>query len=247
MATASLAQMSYLYFGAAADLGMATVNSGFVVLGGNSVLGDGGGGTFMPGAGGAACHTDAGIVFQDTIGDCFYRSDPTYSVREWGALCDGASVNAAGRDLGSWHANLGQWDAHGPHLDVVAAATSAGGQFIAISQIGSPTLRGLSTPVPGARASRPLFHARRDGRTPRGKNADETPMGAGSGRLGASLSAGSPASSRHPSRHHRRGDGKDAGWKPAVRRTGRTSPFLGAHRRARRPRSNLFTTAACHD
>jgi hypothetical protein len=51
VATAALAQAPYTYFDTAADLGMATVTSGYVVLGGNVVLGDGGGGTFMPGAG----------------------------------------------------------------------------------------------------------------------------------------------------------------------------------------------------
>jgi hypothetical protein len=65
------------------------VSRGYVVLAGNVTANDGGGGgTFMPGTIGQTCTTDHGIVFQDTIGNCFYRSEPTFSVREWGALRD---------------------------------------------------------------------------------------------------------------------------------------------------------------
>jgi hypothetical protein len=92
VATASLAQQ-VTYFATANALLGATVTSGYVVLGANTP-GDDGGGVFMPGA---TCSSgDKGIVFPDAVGHCFYRADPTYSVREWGALCDVVDVDAAG-------------------------------------------------------------------------------------------------------------------------------------------------------
>ena len=84
VATATLAQVTYVT--SIGALGTITVASGYVVAGGYNTPGDGGGGTFMPGPSG--CVSDNGLVFLDMAHNCFYRSDPTYSVREWGALCD---------------------------------------------------------------------------------------------------------------------------------------------------------------
>jgi hypothetical protein len=81
IATASLAQT---YLTNVAALRGSVVSSGYVVLAGYSIAGDGGGGTFLPGA--AGCTVDGGTVFQDKLGNCFYRADPT-SASASGARC----------------------------------------------------------------------------------------------------------------------------------------------------------------
>jgi hypothetical protein len=143
VATASLAQT---YFPTASALKGGTVSSGYVILGGNLALGDGGGGTFMPGA---TCSSgDKGIVFPDHLGHCFYRADPTYSVREWGALCDVVPVNAAGQAFwsnGPGGSGVGTLTV--PTAMLSPPPKSSGGQSIAISQIGSPTLFRTATPA----------------------------------------------------------------------------------------------------
>jgi hypothetical protein len=78
--TASQAQVKYV--DSIVSIGTMMIPSGtYVVAGGNLALGDGGGGAFMPG--GTVCNPDKGIVFQDNSSpkNCFYRADPTYSVR----------------------------------------------------------------------------------------------------------------------------------------------------------------------
>jgi hypothetical protein len=81
------------------------------------------------------------------VGHCFYRADPTYSVREWGALCDVVDVDAAGTSTmwnnGPSGSNMGTLTV--PTALLTAPPTS--GKFIAISQIGSPTLWGMATPA----------------------------------------------------------------------------------------------------
>jgi hypothetical protein len=143
--TASLAQQ-VTYFPTATALNSGTVTSGYVVLGAN-ILGDDGGGVLMP-SGGTVCTPDNGIVFRDNVSNCFYRADPTYSVREWGALCDVVAVNAAGTAFwsnGPSGSGLGTLTV--PTVMLSRQPNSAGGQFIAISQIGSPTLFGTLTPA----------------------------------------------------------------------------------------------------
>jgi hypothetical protein len=142
VATASLAQTPY--YPTASALSSATA-SGYVVLGGNLTEGDGGGGTFMQGATCAA--SDNGIVFLDSSmpPNCFYRADPTYSVREWGALCDVVDVDAAGAaswtpDTTSQTGTLTFPTTLVSTPLVVTAPGTASPLFIAISQIGQPTL-----------------------------------------------------------------------------------------------------------
>ena len=143
VATASLAQT---YFPTAIALSTSTA-SGYVVLGGNLFEGDGGGGTFMQGATCAA--GDGGIVFQDGShpANCFYRADPTYSVREWGSLCDVVDVDAAGAAVWTPDTASGTGTLTYPTtlvstpLVVVSLGTPAPAPvFIAISQVGQPTL-----------------------------------------------------------------------------------------------------------
>jgi hypothetical protein len=140
--TASLAQTTY--FPTADALSSAT-GSGYVVLGGNLAEGDGGGGAFMQGA--SCTGGDGGIVFQDTIGNCFYRADPTYSVREWGAVCDVVDVDAAGAAIWTPDTASNTGTLTFPTtlvstpLVVVSGGTPAPAPiFIAISQVGQPTL-----------------------------------------------------------------------------------------------------------
>ncbi len=142
VATATLGQVTYVT--SIGALGTITVASGYVVAGGYNTPGDGGGGTFMPGPSG--CVSDNGLVFLDMAHNCFYRSDPTYSVREWGALCDVNVVSPPGWVL--W--NPGTAGSTVGTLTVptaLLATTPAPNESIAISQIGSPTLWGTATPA----------------------------------------------------------------------------------------------------
>ena len=149
VATASLAQATY--FDTASLLAHGSVTTGYVVLGGNLALGDGGGGTFMKGPAGCGVG-DHGIIFPDGSAspNCFYRADPTYSVREWGARCDVVSVNAAG--AATWNPGtptsiMGTLTVPSMLLPGTPNVTSGDTIYIAISQIGSPTLFGTLTPA----------------------------------------------------------------------------------------------------
>jgi hypothetical protein len=142
IATASLAQ-TYVdtYVDTMSILPTTTVPANLpIVVGGYYNRGDGGGGTLLPLAVAGTCPTDGGIVFT-AANQCFIRADPTYSVREWGALCDVVSVSSVGTMTARWSPTLG---AHGaivvPTSMLSPPPNPNGGQFIAISQIGGPTL-----------------------------------------------------------------------------------------------------------
>ncbi len=99
----------------------------------------------MPGT--TTCTPDNGLDFTDMVGHCFYRANPTNSVREWGAKCDVVAVSP-GTLTAAWNPGRGT---HGA-LTVPTTLLSppplqnpAVKQYIAMSQIGVPTLWGTST------------------------------------------------------------------------------------------------------
>jgi hypothetical protein len=144
LATVATASFAQTYFSDVAAFQADTTFLGAsVVLGGYKKTGDGGGGLLV--AGGTVCSVDDAIVFQ-VNGTCFYRTDPTFSVREWGAKSDVVEVNP-GTLSASWNPNPGS--AMGtlsvPTALLPTPAPPTAGQFIAISQIGQPTLFTTST------------------------------------------------------------------------------------------------------
>ena len=156
VATAALAQT---YLNSITALGSITVAAGtYVVALGYNTAGDGGGGTFVPGVAGTptgTCTPDGGLVFQDAASHCFYRADPTKSVREWGAFCDvvaGASGNG----------ETAVWTPGSPHgtltVDnrLLTPTQPKNGQFIVLSQVGGPTLwsNAMSASVPAVSMTR---------------------------------------------------------------------------------------------
>ncbi len=148
VATASLTQVMYLNSITALN-GISVASGTYVVAGGYNSPGDGGGGTFLPGdttASTGSCTPDGGLVFQDgatPTPHCFYRANPTNSVREWGALCDVQVVAASSMVTVSWTAGTPGTLTVSPTLSSLPAP----GENIAISQIGAPTLWGTSLPA----------------------------------------------------------------------------------------------------
>jgi hypothetical protein len=147
VATASGAQVTYL--DSITALAGTIVSSGFVVAAGYNQPGDGGGGMLLP-TGSTICTPDNGIVFTDGAipHNCFVRADPTFSVREWGALCDEAVVNPPGGALtASWDPGFATGNGTLSVPTQLVSSPPQAGQFIAISQVGSPTLFGTSLPA----------------------------------------------------------------------------------------------------
>jgi hypothetical protein len=125
VATATIAQVTYL--DSITALAGTVVSSGYVVAGGYNQPGDGGGGIFLP-TGSTTCTADGGIVFTDgaTPHNCFMRADPTFDVREWGALCDVAVINPPGGTLtATWDPGFATGDGALP--DPFGAVTTANG------------------------------------------------------------------------------------------------------------------------
>ena len=142
LATVATASLGQTFFSDVSAINAGVVSTPYVVLGGYYKSGDGGGGTLLLGPSG--CTADGGLVFKDSASNCLYRVDPSYDVRQWGARCDVVEVNSTvGRRPGP-PARPGTLSAPTTML----SRTPQAGQFIAISQIGGPTLWANTTAAP---------------------------------------------------------------------------------------------------
>ena len=147
LATVATVSMTQTYVPTVIALNGSSIASGtYVALGGYTVAGDGGGGVLTPRSTlVAACAPDNGIVFKDVNNNCFVRANPTNSVREWGAVCDVTVVTPSGSGTISWvGGSPGTLTVTSTLLSPPPVPSAS--EYIAISQIGVPTMWGSSTP-----------------------------------------------------------------------------------------------------
>ncbi len=151
LATTATASLSQTYVDSVSTLGLTTVPAvgstfQYVVLAGYSITGDGGGGVLMPGP--TPCTANGGTVFQDHASNCFYRANPTNSVREWGAKCD-VVVGATGNSASAvWNpGSLGNPGTLVVDNSLLTPSPPKQNQYIVLSQVGGPTLWSSSLPA----------------------------------------------------------------------------------------------------